>query len=97
MFIGIYNTFCCKYMKLIGKCKKIIGKYLNWLEFQIPAFRSFCKTGVKFLKESTASSFSLVTLSIYNNSALHEIIAANNFISAKSFTLVGQRAEVRVG
>ena len=44
MFIDIYNTFCCKYMKLIGKCKKIIGKYLNWLEVQIPAFRAFCKT-----------------------------------------------------
>ena len=46
MFIDIYNTFSCKYMKFINKYQKTVCKYLNWLEFQIPAFRAFCKTGV---------------------------------------------------
>ena len=31
-------------MKFISKYEKIVCKYLNWLEFQIPAFRAFCKT-----------------------------------------------------
>ena len=31
-------------MKFINKYKKTVGKYLNWLEFQIPAFWAFCKT-----------------------------------------------------
>ena len=32
-------------MKYINKYKKTVCKYLNWLEFQIAAFRAFCKTG----------------------------------------------------
>ena len=46
MFIDIYNTFSCKYMKFINKYKKTVCKYLNWLEFQIPAFQAFCKTAL---------------------------------------------------
>ena len=35
----------CTYIwKLVAK-RKIVCKYLNLLEFQIPAFRTFCKTG----------------------------------------------------
>ena len=45
MFIYI-NKFSCKFMKFINKDKKTVCKYLNWLEFQIPAFRTFCKTAV---------------------------------------------------
>ena len=44
MFIDIYNTFACKYIKFINKYKRTVCKYLNCLEFQIPAFRAFCKT-----------------------------------------------------
>ena len=47
MFIDIYNTFSFKYMKFINKYKKTVCKYLNWLEFQIPAFRTFCKTALE--------------------------------------------------
>ena len=46
MFIGIYNTFSCKYMKFIKKYEKTVSKYLSWLEFPIPAFRAFCKTAL---------------------------------------------------
>ena len=48
MFIDIYDTFSCKYMKFINKYIKTVSKYLNWLEFQIPAFRAFCKTGRQY-------------------------------------------------
>ena len=44
MFIDIYNKFSCKFMKFINKYRKTVCKYLNWLEFQIPAFQAFCKT-----------------------------------------------------
>ena len=33
-------------MKFINKYKKTVCKYLNWLEFQIQAFRAFCKTAL---------------------------------------------------
>ena len=34
-------------MKFISKYEKIVCKNLNWLEFQIPAFRAFCKTAYR--------------------------------------------------
>ena len=45
MFINIYKKCACKYIKIISKCEKIVCKYL--LEFQIPAFRVFCRTAHK--------------------------------------------------
>ena len=36
-------------MKFINKYKKTVCKYLNWMEFQIPAFRAFCKTAVTYV------------------------------------------------
>ena len=44
MFIDIYNKFSCKNMKFINKYKKTACKYLNWLEFQLSAYRAFYKT-----------------------------------------------------
>ena len=43
MFFDFYNKFCCKYVISISKCKKTVCKYLNWLEFQISAFRAFAR------------------------------------------------------
>ena len=56
MFIDIYNKFSCKFIKFINKYKKTVCKYLNWLEFQIPAFRAFCKTAFARLYTKCAST-----------------------------------------
>ena len=44
MFINIYDTFAWACMKIVSKYEKFVFKYLNLLDFQIPAFRAFCKT-----------------------------------------------------
>ena len=50
-------------MKFFNKYKKNVRKYLNWLEFQIPEFRAFCKTGWRRLPRKR---FTCVALFFFN-------------------------------
>ena len=45
-FIQFWTFTSTLYIKIISKYEKIVCKYLNLLEFQIPAFRSLCKAAL---------------------------------------------------
>ena len=61
MFIDIFYSFACKFVKFISKYKRTVCKYLNWLEFQIPAFRAFCMTAFHRCKDCFPWSKTIVS------------------------------------